>query len=82
MAKYQESFLMEQPSRMEALRERSGNVGSVDPLVSFLYQLMRDHLAPGVVESLMDCAGTQPSLFTNGWLANYAKDIAERLRKS
>jgi hypothetical protein len=42
---------------------------------------MRDHLASGVVEGLMGDAEKQPILFTNGWLANYAKDIAERLRK-
>lgn len=66
---------------MSALRERSGKVESDDPLVSFLYQLMRDHLAPGVVESLMADVDKQPSLFTNGWLASYAKDMAERLRK-
>jgi hypothetical protein len=71
----------EKADRMSALRERSGQVRSDDPLVSFLYQLMRDHLASGVVEGLMGDAEKQPILFTNGWLANYAKDIAERLRK-
>jgi hypothetical protein len=67
--------------RMDGIRERSGKVESDDPLVSFLYQLMRDHLALGIVESLMADAERQPSLFTNGWLANYAKDMAERLRR-
>ena len=67
--------------RITALRERSGSVRSDDPLVSFLYQLMRDHVAVGVVEGLMGDAEKQPSVFTNGWLANYAKDLAERLRK-
>lgn len=71
----------EMAARMTALRERSGDVRSDDPLVSFLYQLMRDHLAVGVVEGLMGEVEKQPSIFTNGWLANYAKDLAERLRK-
>lgn len=53
-----------------------------DPLVSFLYELMRDHVTPGVVEKVM----SQTVPFTehrlcNGYLASYAEDIAKRLRK-
>lgn len=69
---------------MKELRERSGSVDSNDPLVSFLYILMRDHLPLGKVEEIvMNHAqyGQEDSYFTNGWLANYCKDIAERLRK-
>jgi len=67
---------------MEEIRERSGEVNSEDPLVSFLYILMRDHLPTGVVEGIMkDHVPDQVVKFTNGWLANYAKDIAERLKE-
>lgn len=65
------------------LRERSGDVRTTDPLVSFLYELMRDHLTPGVVESLVRasaCSEEEPTRFCNGYLANYATDLAARLR--
>ena len=69
------------------LRARSGSVDSSDPLVDFLYHLIRDHLPAGAVESIIqtqvfpeerkdDCV----SEFCNGYVANYAQDIAERLR--
>jgi hypothetical protein len=61
------------------MRDRSGSVASEDPLVSFLYVLMRDVAPPGVIEELV--GSRELTIFTNGWLANYAKDIAERLRK-
>lgn len=68
----------------EALRKRSGSVCSTDPLVSFLYILMRDHVPAGVVEGIVrdhavpaqESGGT---VFTNGYLAFYAKDVADRL---
>lgn len=70
-----------------ALRERSGSVDSSDPLVSFLYILMRDHLPAGVVEGIMQkhvvLEGTDDgdeSQFSNGFIARYAKDVAARLR--
>lgn len=64
------------------LRERSGSVNSKDPLVSFIYHLLRDHLPAGAVEGIMqehlagDMANAQ---FCNGYLAQYAKDISARL---
>ncbi len=69
-------FSAEQP----AMRERSGEVDSNDPLVAFLYVLMRDHLTPGNVEQIMlgHVTGNE-SQFTNGWLATYAADVAARL---
>jgi hypothetical protein len=61
---------------------RSGKVMFNDPLTSFLYDLMRDHLPTSTVEQLVrnalppvDCH------FTNGWLANYANDLAKRLQQ-
>ncbi len=69
----------------ERMRTARGRVSDTRPLVSFLYQLARDHLAVGVVEELLDetkkSPGTPPQevLFTNGWLAQWAKDAADRL---
>mgnify|MGYP001558408865 CR=1 FL=1 len=62
-----------------ALRERSGRVDATSKLVSFLYTLMRDHVTPGVVEVLVRDAQVTPVEFTNGHLARYAQDIADRL---
>lgn len=66
----------------ERLRLASGEVDSNDPLVGFLYDLMRDHLPVGVVEKLVRDAGdgSVPLAFTNGWLAQVAMDQAKRLR--
>jgi hypothetical protein len=68
---------------LKDLRTRSGSVKSSSPLVSFLYTLMRDHLTPGEVEAILQeevetYAGKEVE-YSNGWLANYAKDIAQRL---
>jgi len=72
----------------QQLFERSGKVVGHSPLVSFLYDLMRDHLPPGVVERLVResglVGGETPyghwaTTYTNGWLAMYAKDVADRL---
>ncbi len=65
----------------ERLRECSGGVDSKDPLVAFLYILMRDHLPAGTVEELIRQHCCSPMmLFTNGWLAKYAEDVASRLK--
>lgn len=64
-----------------SLFERSGRICSSDPLVSFLYYLMRDHVPPGALEGILKhaCAKTTTT-YTNGFLAQYAMDIARRLR--
>jgi hypothetical protein len=42
---------------------------------------MRDHLPAGVVEELVQkCSFKQTTRFTNGYLANYAMNIAKRLK--
>jgi len=66
-----------------ALRDRSGCINSSDPLVSFLYILMRDHVTPGSVEDILQnhVEGEDESEFCNGYLASYAKDIANRLKR-
>lgn len=65
------------------LKERSGDVVTHSNLVSFLYELMRDHLVPGAVAAIVErsqhSALHMSTSFTNGWLARYAMDIAERL---
>ena len=66
----------------DALRERSGKVIHEDRLTSFLYELMRDYLPPGKVESMVRGTETEtpPLAFSNGWLATYAHDLAGRLK--
>jgi len=67
---------------MSDLTERSGEVTSDDPLVSFLYVLMRDYLPVGIAERLVEMHSYEETTsFTNGYLANYAKDLATRLKK-
>lgn len=65
----------------DKLRTQSGNINSDDPLVSFLYILMRDYIPVGAVESILidHIIGKECSEFTNGWLAEYAKYVAEKL---
>ena len=63
------------------LRQRSGTVTINSKLVSFLYDLMRDHLPPGTVEELVRASEDEPEVtYTNGWLAKYAEDLANRLK--
>ena len=68
--------------RQADLACQSGNVTSADPLVDFLYDLMRDHLPIGKVEALMgevNKARGLVSKYTNGYLANYARGLAFQL---
>lgn len=74
------------PAELQRMREKSGSITDNRPLVTFLYRLMRDELPPGKIEQLLLESGidepvTTPHevLFTNGWLANIAQDIAFRL---
>lgn len=71
----------------EAMRVRSGCVDSDSFLVSFLYELIRDHLPAGEVEEIIRNSTYKNEKdekmiyqFTNGWLANMAIDMAERLK--
>lgn len=67
----------------EEMRAASGYVNGSSLLEVFLYHLMRDHLTPGVIEALVmeieKPGWTPPAMFTNGWLAQYAKNLAARL---
>jgi hypothetical protein len=64
---------------IEALRLRSGEEVSDNPLVSFLYELMRDHVTPGVLEAIVLNSPAKKTKLSNGYLAQYAKDLAYRL---
>lgn len=71
-------------NKIAEMRERSGRVVGNDRLQSFLYVLMRDHVTPGVIEELIDediGYHGQDILYTNGWLAKYAEDVAKRLKQ-
>lgn len=63
----------------EDMRDRSGNVTIKCKLTSFLYDLMRDHLAVGEIEELIQDSTPDEVTYTNGWLAQYAHDLARRL---
>lgn len=62
------------------LRKRSGEVNSDSKVVSFLYELLRDHLPAATVEELVRNSSVERVHYTNGWLAQYAKDLAIRLQ--
>lgn len=74
---------MARTEQQEKTCDASGRVKSADPLVALLYTLMRDHLPVGVVAALAaDAEKTQGECeYTNGWLAQYAIHLAERLEK-
>lgn len=64
------------------MRDISGRVHSNDPLVKFLYLLTRDEVPTGRVEDIINQISDENSaVFTNGWLAEWAKDAAMRLTK-
>lgn len=55
-----------------------------DPLVVFLYLLLRDNIHPGDIEQrMLDLEGLEelPTILTNKYLAGYAENLATRLRK-
>jgi len=73
--------------RESGLREKSGDVWGDSYLTLFIYILMRDHMPPGNVESIVretidykDSDGNNQTIgFTNGWLAHYAQDVVNVL---
>ena len=65
------------------MKDRSGNVSSYSKLVSFLYELMREDIPVGRIEELVrNSIDDIETMYTNGWLANYAIDVANRLEAS
>lgn len=66
-------------------RELSGHVKSCDVLQAVIYDLLRDHVPPSTMEAIVrDNARFHrepgPFIYTNGWLASYAQDLARRIR--
>jgi hypothetical protein len=73
---------------VSTLRSDSGDVDDDTPFVSLLYSLLRDYVQPGNIERVVYdieeqySKGHRTTRYTNGWLAKYAQNIAERLRAS
>lgn len=54
-----------------------------DPLVTFLYVLLRDHVTAGAVEEVLESHVEKSKgvvVLSNGYVAAHAEDIAARLR--
>jgi len=72
-------------AKIKDIRIESGNIKTYSPLVEFLYFLMRDYLAVGHIEKIIEemewqrAQGQLGSNFTNGWLAQYASNVAHRI---
>jgi len=72
-----------------ALVQRSGNFTTGSNLVAFVYELLRDHVLPGDmmkvvndsdIEHTNDIDYEKPMWrLSNGWLAQFARDIVRRL---
>lgn len=75
------------PKNQKKIFKASGEFTDNDLVVSLLYRLMRDEVTPGAVEEIVlqitdaHKPGEQIK-YTNGWLAQYAKNIVERLNGS
>ena len=52
-----------------------------DPVITFVYLLLRDELSAGVVEEIITQVEEKPGVitFSNGFIADYASDIVNRL---
>ncbi len=62
------------------IRQISGEINDDSKLVCFLYELMRDHLPPGKVQTIvLNSMHKETTRYTNGWLALYARDLAVSL---
>jgi len=56
---------------------------SADPLTSFLYLLMRDHLPVGtVVKLIADSSTGESCIFTNGHLAQFAAFCSDEMQRN
>jgi hypothetical protein len=71
-------------SRTERLRSDSGNIEFTDTLTTFLYLLLRDHVPAGKVEMAVreSVLGPETITFTNGFLAQYADNLANTLKNA
>lgn len=67
-------------ARQEALFLATGRVESSDPLVAFLYLLLRDAAPAGLVLQCVQDVKPGNGQYTNGHLARYAEHLAAELR--
>jgi hypothetical protein len=71
---------MTESDDIKRMRDASGAIVSSDKeVVRFIYLLGRDHMGLGTIEQIMDSISSETVIYTNGWLAQYAKDVANRL---
>lgn len=70
---------MTQDALHTQLKLASGCVEDDRRLVSFLYELMRDHVTPGVIDRLIIASSDGVTQYTNGFLAQYAQHVADIL---
>jgi len=77
---------MDQSSSSDmAVRERSGCFRSRSRVTALLYLLIRDEIPCGVLEDYVTkvCEHEEEYItFTNGWIAEYAHDLEQRLHGS
>lgn len=72
-----------QNKECQRMREKSGNISSDSKLVKFIYILARDYLTTGQIEMLIEehvSNHYKETYYTNGWLAEWSKDVAKRLQ--
>lgn len=66
------------------MRNASGNVRITDDkLTDFIYVLLRDYLSAGEVCQIVEEIENQKNqdiFYTNGWLANCAKFLSDKLK--
>lgn len=66
----------------DEMRNETNNIVLHGHLRAFIYNLMRDNLPCGVVEQMvmnLEENAADEYYYTNGWLAQYADNIASRL---
>lgn len=69
--------------RLQVFFDKMPRHTSSDPLTSFLYLLMRDHLPAGVVVGLIvQSTNKEESIYTNGHLAQFAELCADEMKRS
>lgn len=81
--KSKEEIYKDNPQMLE-IHMASGEYCNDNIMVALLYRLMRDEVTPGVVEGIVQDIihhkeDNGDICFTNGWLAQYANNIIERL---
>ena len=69
--------------RLQAFMAKMPKYSSADPLTSFFYTLMRDHLTVGtVVKLIADSSDGQNAVFTNGHLAQFAELCSDEMKRN